>query len=763
MKKLSLSLLLAATSFLFSNAQTNPIARSSGYSGTGANINVVYQRINWRINPDSSIKAIGGSVTTYFVTTQSNVSKITFDLNDVLSFTAAYHGNAITTSRPSTNIIQLTIPNIATLGTLDSVTVFYNGTPPAVNGQAEGYQKKIAGGANYIYTLSESYEDRDWWPCKADMQDKIDSMDFIISVPDGFRAACNGRLLDSNLVAGNRIFRYKSNYPIASYLVAVGVARYKIYDRGTVSVGGKNVPVWYFLFPGKLDGDYTNIVNALDKSILDLQAFGSVYGDYPFKNDKHGYYEFGWVGGMEHQSFSAMGSSTLTDWSIIAHELMHQWFGDKVTFATWNELWLAEGFASYGEALAAELVPSLGQNPTSVRATFKSAANGATSSKYGCYIPNSLITNSNTLWNSNYGNTVYQRGSMVVSMLRTLLGDTLFFRGMRNYLNDPLLTYGSATSGDLKRNMEAMVGGYDLQPFFDSWVTGNGYPTYPTGKAVQWWPTNGNKITVWVPNGQTKGYASATVAYYYTPIPLRVQGAGGKDTVIVLYDQNGKLSRAGNGISTAQTGPIEFDLGFVPTSVSFDAFNQTLATGAVPVKTTLLATSVLDFKVLHQGNENVAQLQAVQLAPGTSIYLQRSENSTDFTTIGLMNAQTANNYQITDHLPLKGDNYYRAKIELENGNISYTNIIKVAGIKTRFALLNNPVTSLLKVKCDLPGSNNLLEFSIFDLSGKKVLHEQKNINGPVSEMNVSALTPGAYLLSITDKNNINETIKFMIR
>ncbi|MBS1736791.1 MAG: T9SS type A sorting domain-containing protein, partial [Bacteroidetes bacterium] len=433
-----------------------------------------------------------------------------------------------------------------------------------------------------------------------------------------------------------------------------------------------------------------------------------------------------------------------------------------VTFATWNELWLAEGFASYGEALAAELVSSLGKDPASVRATFKSDANSGASNPYGCYIPNSLITNSNTLWNSAYGNTVYQRGSMVVSMLRTLLGDTLFFRGMRNYLNDPLLTYGSATSGDLKRNLEAVAGGYDLQPFFDSWVYGNGYPSYNTTKAIQWWPTNSTKITVWVPAGQTKSSGS-TVSYYYTPIPLRVQGAGGKDTVIVLYDQNGNLSRAGNGISTAQTGPIEFDLGFVPTSVSFDAFNQTLATGAVPVKTTLLATSVLDFKVLHQGNENIAQLQAVQLAPGASIYLQRSENSTDFSTIGLMNAQTANNYQIIDHLPLKGDNYYRAKIELENGNISYTNIIKVAGIKTRFALLNNPVTSLLKVKCDLPGSNNLLEFSIFDLSGKKVLHEQKNINGPVSEMNVSALTPGAYLLSITDKNNINETIKFMIR
>ncbi|MFS8082396.1 MAG: M1 family aminopeptidase [Ginsengibacter sp.] len=760
MKKLTLSLLFATTSFLFINAQTNPIARSSGYSGTGANINVVYQRCNWRINPDSAIKAIGGSVTTYFKTTQSNVSSITFDLNNVMTFSATYHGSPIIATRPSTNIIQLPIPNIATLGTLDSVTVFYNGTPPAVNGQAEGYQLKSSSpGYNYIYTLSESYEDRDWWPCKADMQDKIDSMDIIISVPNGFRAASNGRFLDSNLVSGNRIFRYKSNYPIASYLVAVGVARYKIFDRGTIKVGGTNVPVWYFLFPDK--SDYTTILNALDNSKLDVAAFSSVYGDYPFKNDKHGYYEFGWGGGMEHQSFSAMGSSTLTDWSIISHELMHQWFGDKVTFGTWNELWLAEGFASYGEALAAELVPALGVNAASVRSGFKSSANGSTSSKYGCYIPNSSITNSNVLWNSVYGNTVYQRGSMVVSMLRTLLGDTLFFRGMRNYLNDPLLTYGSATSGDLKRNLEAVSGGYDLQPFFDSWVYGNGYPTYSSGKSIQWWPTNSTKITVWVPNGQTKSTGS-TVSYYYTPIPLRVQGAGGKDTVIVLYDQNGLLSKAGNGITTAQAGPIEFDLGFTPTTVTFDSYYMTLANGTT-TKTTLLASSVLDFKVIHKSNENIAQLQAVQLMQGTRLYLERSDDGNKFSSMGEMMSQQANNYQLIDHFPLKGDNYYRVKIVLIDGNISYTNIVKVAGARSKYTLLNNPVTNTLKIKSEVTRGNALLEFTVFDLSGKKLLHEQKNINNPVSEMNVSTLIAGTYLLNVSDKVGISETIKFMIK
>ncbi len=179
---------------------------SSGKSGTGANIDVVYHRFNWRINPDSSVKSIGGSVTTYFKTINSNVSTITFDLHNNLTVSAVrFRGS----NRPaasishSGNILSINLGTSLALNTLDSVTIFYGGSPPNQTGGAEGYKISGTGTSKILWTLSESYEDRDWWPCKADMQDKIDSIDFVINVPSAYWVAANGKIKDSSVVGSN--------------------------------------------------------------------------------------------------------------------------------------------------------------------------------------------------------------------------------------------------------------------------------------------------------------------------------------------------------------------------------------------------------------------------------------------------------------------------------------------------------------------------------------------------------------------------------
>lgn len=743
-------------------------AQTSGYSGTGANMDVTYYRCEWRINPDSASKGIKGTVTIYFNTVTDNVTQLSVDLNKTsfnnASLSVSYHGAAATFSFPSSgnqHILRINLPVTLMNNTSDSVTISYNGVPPAVTGQAEGYQKKTSSGYNYIYTLSESFEDKDWWPCKADMQDKPDSMDIYINVPSAFTAVTIGRLMDSAVAGSNQIFHWKTTLPVATYLVAVAVAKYRVYDRGTVNIGGDSVPVWYFIFPGKTAGTYTSILNALDNSMAELTAFSSVFGDYPFKTEKHGYYEFGWGGGMEHQSISAMGAASLTSWGTIAHELAHQWFGDKVTFSTWNHLWLAEGFARYAEALAAEMVPALSQNPVTVRSAFKTTANNSTYRNYSCYIPDSYISSSDVLWSSAYGSTVYERGAMVVSMLRTLLGDSVFFQGCRNYLQDPALAFRSATTADLQYHMEQAAGGYDLTPFFTSWVYGNGYPLYNAG--IGWARSGVNRITFQVTT-QSKSTGS-TVGYYYTPLAIRVQGAlAGQDTILVLYDQNGQLSKAGAGIGTAVAGTIiSFNLAFEPVTVSFDPFAQTLASGS------LTLNSILD---LHMGDPVLLTRYPAKILQLTvrgdevhtaEAWLERSCDGIHFSIVQPMIKKQVNEQEIlfeaADNEGCSGRSWYRIKTESPAGP-AYSGVLSVAPDNTTQLLVYpNPADHAFYIWRN--NGNDPLTVTVTDINGKTIL--EKQLTGATAEISTTGLSAGMYTVQCKQQGLLIHVSKLIIR
>lgn len=564
---------------------------SSGFSGTGGNIDVIYHKIYWRINPDSAVKYIKGYVQTNFKTIQANVSVVSFDLRNVLVIDSVIFRGA---QLPAANITRTGNVVAVDLGVtlannfIDSFRVYYQGTPPAVSGAAQGYQKATSATAgNYITSLSESYEDRDWWPCKADMQDKVDSMDITVNVPwatptaaDTFWVASNGKLVDSTIIGNSRNFVFKSRNPVASYLVFVSVAKYNRYYR-SVNISGTEVPVVYNLFQGKTNAQYTSILTAMDNINPLVASFSTRFGDYPFKNEKHGFYDglLG-AGGMEHQTMSGIATSSLTSLRTLAHELNHQWFGDNVTFGTWNDLWLAEGFARYSEALCGELIPALGINPYTTRLSFK---NAALSSTVSAWIPNSNIASSDLIWNSAYGSAVYERGAMIVSMLRAMSGDQKFYQALTNY--QTALKGKSATADSLKNQFNAVLG-RDITPFFNDYVGGSGNGTtavggkgYPTN-TVNWNSPVANKLVIQA-GGQTPS-GGANVTYFRGPVVLHVKGTiASQDTTITYFDWGGgNLSLAGNGIAAPVAGgKLSYILSFTPVTVAYDDSARTLSNG----------------------------------------------------------------------------------------------------------------------------------------------------------------------------------------
>jgi aminopeptidase N len=227
--------------------------------------------------------------------------------------------------------------------------------------------------------------------------------------------------------------------------------------------------------------------------------------------------EFGWGGGMEHATMSSMGSWSR---SIIAHELAHQWFGDKVTCGAWNDIWLNEGFATYGATLANE---KLLMTNTQFMTYLANEITNITSSPSGSvYVADSNLSNTNVIFS---GRLSYSKGGYVVKMLKWILGDDAFYSAIRDYHSRPNLAYNYVKTADLKNSLLQSTG-KDFTEFFNDWIYGQGYPTYQ----IKWNQTADQILRFKV--SQTQSHSS--VSFFEMPLPIKVNGTGGQVAYLVL-------------------------------------------------------------------------------------------------------------------------------------------------------------------------------------------------------------------------------------
>jgi hypothetical protein len=238
--------------------------------------------------------------------------------------------------------------------------------------------------------------------------------------------------------------------------------------------GGPRIPIVNYVYnQATLNSQQANI----DRTPGFLEHFSTLAGLYPFANEKYGHSMAPMGGGMEHQTMTTQDGFEFT---LTAHELFHQWFGDNVTCASWEDIWLNEGFASYGEYLAVSRFASAAAarqwlDQTNLQSRFSYDVNTQSFSIFqpggSVFVPDT--TNVNRIFSSRLS---YKKGAMVVHMLRYLLNDDAkFFRALRTYQS----TYGGSTARtiDLQRIFEQEAG-TSLQYFFDQWYRGEGYPTF---------------------------------------------------------------------------------------------------------------------------------------------------------------------------------------------------------------------------------------------------------------------------------------------
>jgi aminopeptidase N len=376
--------------------------------------------------------------------------------------------------------LDLVLPERAPAGAVVRLAVDYAGEPRARDGFTGFHWSETEDGRPWIATSCQMIGAHSWWPCKASFYHPADKPERVLAnldVPAGLVAVANGRLVGREERGGRALFRWRHDYPLMTYSVALNVGPY-VEEHTTLELPGleRPLPVSWWVLPEHAE---RAAVQFAEVPRL-LAVFGEAFGPFPFPDSKFALVETPFWG-MEHSTAIAYGSSfpawlarhggsdpyasrdALFDY-ILVHESAHEWWGNAVSAADWRHFWLHEGFASYAEVVFVE------------RTQGREAAERWLATMRPRVGPRARLVPEGPVENSQraYSNALYDKGALVLETLRWYLADDeAWWRALRRFQAEH--RYGSATTDDFRRAVEA-ESGLDLERFFLEWVLGEGWP-----------------------------------------------------------------------------------------------------------------------------------------------------------------------------------------------------------------------------------------------------------------------------------------------
>ena len=403
----------------------------------------------------------------------------------------------------------------ASAGSNFKIRIDYEGTPPTaqtnpLGGAGMSNAVSPSWGNQVTWSLSEPFSAYEWWPCKQSLTDKADSCSVKITVPDACKAGSNGRL-ENVVPLGNGTTRYewKHRHPIDYYLISVAIAKYVEYNVYANPAGSQGpVLIQNFIYDNPQTLPYFQA--DIDETAAFLELYAGLFGPYPFQDEKYGHCMAPISGGMEHQTMTTQG---FFEKKLTTHELCHQWWGDNVTCTSWADIWINEGFASYGEYLMLEnLYPGQQvQQMTDVHTSVMGSPDGSV------YVLDSL--NEGRIFD---GRLSYDKGAGIIHTLRYLINDDgVFFSTLRQFQNE---FKDSTATGIQFRDFVATTTGINLTAFFDEWYFGEGFPTYSAR-----WNNVGTDLLLELTH--TTSMPSITPTFT-NPIDVRFTRQGQADTTI---------------------------------------------------------------------------------------------------------------------------------------------------------------------------------------------------------------------------------------
>ncbi len=489
------------------------------------------------VEVDNRSDQIGGSTTILVEVRKNAFSTLVFELHHALVVERVVVDGAEMSFTHTDDEIYIDLSTDRDSGTQVTAQVYYGGQ----SGDGMVMETDDEWGAAVTYTSSEPFYSKDWFPCKQDLTDKADSVHVFITTDYGLIAVSNGIYTATTYFPNGKVrYEWKSNYPIDYYLISIAVADYYEYNL-EMQPNGMNAPIFIQNFVYDIPNCLDTYREQINVTIPIMEVFIEHFGPYPFREEKYGHYLWPRGGGMEHQTMTGMGNF---DFYLVAHELGHSWFGNYVTCATWQDIWINEGFATFAGYLATEiLAPEYADGEREYR-----FGRALMEPEGTVYVPEEDADNDSRIFS---GNLSYNKGMALLYMIRfELQNDAVFYLTLRNFIDR--YANGVATGMDFKGVLEE-TSGMDFTDFFSQWYFGAGYPIYEAT-----WDQQGSTVTL----QSTQSTSSTQTPLFKMSMEYSIFYAGGDTTIRVWHDEN--------------VESYEFDLPYVVTGIGIDPNNHVL-------------------------------------------------------------------------------------------------------------------------------------------------------------------------------------------
>lgn len=409
----------------------------------------------FRLTVDDQTGSIDGDATVTVRIVREGVREIALDLASAagdrgMTVLAVSCDRSPVGYRHSGNRLILTPASAASAGAELSFTVRYTGVPAAGLRTSDNVY-----GERTIFSDNWPDRARQWLPTVDHPYDKA-TVEFAVTAPSQYQVVANGVLAEEvDLADGRRRTHWRQDSPIATWLFAVGVARFATRHYDVV----RGIPLQIWVFPQDRDKG---------QAIFELtgrRAF-EYFSDWigPYAYDKLAHVEAtGISGGVEHATAIFYGErNVIRGEAPVVHEVAHQWWGNAVTEKDWDDVWLSEGFATYFSHLYTEQSSGRDAFVRRLKADIATIADAQRTAPGQAVIHRSLSDMKAVL-----NRFVYQKGGWVLHMLRGLVGTERFWEGIREYYRR--YRDGNASTDDFRQVMERSSG-QDLTWFFDQWL-----------------------------------------------------------------------------------------------------------------------------------------------------------------------------------------------------------------------------------------------------------------------------------------------------